>query len=117
MNQNNQWLVKKEDELGRGFVRVWLYRELPGGYEVAHFSSTGEMTAEVVKPGTIEVAPTMILPVFGYDRLIEAFKNQETTYHEKEVDAELRATKAHLDDMRKLVFTEPYRDLTVRRKK
>jgi len=104
MFNSQDWKIKKEHEFGRGFVKIWLYRELGNSYEVAHFGSNGEMTAEEVKGGSVEVAPTMILPAMGWDRLIESFKNQETTYHEKEVDAELKATKLHLQDMRDLVF-------------
>lgn len=106
--QNNTWLVKKEEEIGRGWVKVWLYREMGNFIEVAHFSNKGELTTEEVNPGAVEVSPTMILPAMGWDRMIESFKNQETTYHEKEVDAELKATKIHLEDMRDLVFKMPF---------
>lgn len=102
--QNNTWKIKKEDEFGRGWVKIWLHRELDTSYEVAHFNNKGELTTEVVKTENADVQPTMILPAMGWDRMIEVFKNQEVTYHEKEVDAELKATKYHLEDMRKLVL-------------
>lgn len=102
--QSSIWKVKKEDEFGRGWVKVWLYRETGSVIEVAHFGNSGEITTEEIEPGKADVAPTMILPAMGWDSLIESFKNEQVTYHEKEIDAELKATKYHLEDMRNLVF-------------
>lgn len=106
MMKNNEWKIKKENEFSRGWVKVWLYQEIGNVIWVAHFSGKGELSIEEVNPNKGEVAPTMILPAMGWDRMIESFKNQETTYHEKEVDAELKATKYHLEDMRKLIFED-----------
>ena len=100
--EKNNWEVKVVENFGSWTVDVYLIEK---GYRVslAHFVN-GQIEREEIKDGGIEAKPTMTLP----KELWEAIKTSmiDNKVREKsEVEAELGATKYHLEDMRKLVFT------------
>lgn len=101
--QSNEWKIKVEDSFSWAFVKIWFYKEVNGKFYVAKVYADSSLIEVESDPST-EIQPTMIIPRMLWDGLIESFKKEKTTYHEKEVDAELKATKYHLEDMRNLVF-------------
>lgn len=98
-----EWKIKVEDSFSFAFVKIWFYQENNGKFYVAKVYADSTLITEEADPST-EIQPTMIIPRMVWDTLVESFKKEKTTYHEKEVDAELKATKYHLEDMRNLVF-------------
>ena len=73
MLNSQNWLVKKEDQIGSPYIKIWIYKDMAGGISVLHFTSSGEPYEETIKSsgGDGEVTPTMVIPVFGWNSLIE----------------------------------------------
>lgn len=112
--QYGEWESKVENQIGTGSVKVWLYRRIAEDrIEIAHFTKDGfvEVTEVNYAAAEAEIPPTMILPFMSYDALVGALQQMKPVRAKEVVDAELAATKYHLEDMRKLVF-EPNVEVT-----
>ena len=98
---NNDWKIKINENFGGMMVLVFIYRENGSEIEIAYFEQDGTMSIKKYSP--IEENPTFKIPIYVWESLKESL----VTKHERDkstVEAELGATKFHLEDMRKLVF-------------
>ena len=59
---------------------------------------------KTIKEGVTPASPTIQIPLSIMQKLIDAFSEAQPPTKQIEVDAELKATKYHLEDLRKLVF-------------
>jgi len=67
----------------------------------------GNLEFSELKEGEMWPRPTMQIPESLLQKIIDAFSKEVPPTKKVELDAELKATKYHLEDMRKLVFEDP----------
>lgn len=98
--RNDQWEVIVQDNIGGWNARIWLINK---GYKPSiGYIKEGVLELQEIIGGK-EMEPSLILN----QDLWRALKKTMTENYERDkstVEAELGATKYHLEDMRKLVF-------------
>lgn len=97
------WYVSVEYEGWGDGVKVWIANKNTGKINICRFTKDGYIEQEEIGEG-ISPAPTMIISRYMWEGLRKAINGVEETPDKKALDAELTATKFHLEDMRKLVF-------------
>lgn len=97
---NKNWEVKVVDKFGLWSVDIYLV-EKGHSISLAHFKD-GQIEMEEIKDGMIDPKPTMTLPMELW-AAIKATMIDDKIRDKSEVEAELNATKYHLEDMRKLL--------------
>ena len=99
----NNWKVYVQENFGQMSVRVYLINKdrIPS---IAHIKN-GRVELEEMIEGSEPSEPTLELPLDAWEGLKAAMVEN----HERDkntVEAELGATKYHLEDMRKIVFNK-----------
>lgn len=96
--------VHVQPKYGMEAVDVFITNSGGDGYFVARIKDN-HLEWEKRKDDGVELEPTMTLPLFIWDIFKRSLMdNQERDKHT--VEAELGATKYHLEDMRKLVLNQ-----------
>jgi hypothetical protein len=85
-------------------VGVYLLCRQNGKGLLASVEKDGVLKFSEVKEGDPEKA-TLVLPAMLWGLLVDAITDTTPPLRKQVVDAELSATKYHLEDMRKIVFT------------
>jgi hypothetical protein len=100
------WLISVKFTPWSDVVEVWIAnkRREVGKIDIYHFDDKGQMIASDFKEGASGPAPTMIINRRIWEGIQRAFQGIKETPEKQSVDAELKATKNHLEDMRKIVF-------------
>ena len=99
------WMVSVRFQPWSDRVEVWIANRREGrGTDIYHFDERGNMIASELKEGVADPGPTMIINRFIWEGIKKSIQGIEELPDKKEVDAELKATKYHLEDLRKLVF-------------
>lgn len=99
------WLISTRYTPYSDMVQVWIAKRNGADIDVYHFNNNGEMKAEKLKEG-VEPEPAMKLLSWIWDGFRQSINGVEEIPEKQALDAELTATKYHLEDMRKLVFSE-----------
>lgn len=97
------WVVVLQRTPWADRVELWIAkRSTNGRFEVASVGKDGFLVMQELKEGADQGTPTLCIPSRAWDGLADALRGVVPQTDKKEVDAELKATKYHLEDMRKL---------------
>jgi hypothetical protein len=99
---NSKWEIIEQENIGGWNVRVWLIRKDTPRVEVAHINKDGMIEMSELKEGSSETSPTLNLNRDAWLALKEAMTDKKVE-EVQETTSELRATRYHLEDMRKLL--------------
>lgn len=106
MITKGNWEVIEQEQVGLWSVKVWLILKDGRLPTVAHIVK-GEILLEELKEGAVEVEPTFNINLDAW-RTLKAAMVDTKVREKNEVEAELGATKYHLEDLRKLLkLTNP----------
>lgn len=97
------WEIRIAEDGGFFSVRVWIFSRTNGRLVVAYFDDKGNITEKEIPEGSVDPEPSLVMPQLMWS----IFKSQlidDKVRDKQEVEAELKATTYHLEDMRKLVF-------------
>ena len=103
---NKQWRVVIERMPQAFLIKIWLVQLNGSRVYNATVSKDGQLTLTEGKEDDINIPPLMIIPSLAWDTIHKALNDIEPPIKQEIVDAQLQATKYHLEDMRKLVFSE-----------
>lgn len=84
-------------------VDVYLLHESHGKFEIANLNKDGTVVMKELKEGADDSKPFFTLPYFAWQSVLQAMGDVEPDIKKEVVDSELKATKYHLEDMRKLL--------------
>ncbi len=100
-----QWKVVAEQVPYADQKRVWILQIRPNG-EIFNATANGDghLVMKLYKEGDPMPTPFMILPGPVWEQFVEAITEVQPPMKKEVVDAELKATKKHLQDFRRLVF-------------
>lgn len=86
-------------------VDVYLMRQANGVAEIASIGKDGLIETKQIKEGAgAESKPLFTLNYFAWQSVLQAMGDIEPDIKKEVIDSELKATKYHLEDLRKLVF-------------
>ena len=97
------WIVSVRHQPYSDLVEVWIAQQDARGTSVIHFDKNGSMVATLLKEGAVDPEPTMKVNGWIWNGIRQAINGVEITPDKQAVDAELKATKYHLEDVRKLL--------------
>lgn len=97
------WYVSVSSKPYNDQVEVWFAFQSGVLTQVCHFNKTGTIVLTKLKEGDLNPEPTMKISRAIWDGLRQAINGVEETPQKQSLDAELKATKYHLEDMRKLL--------------
>lgn len=95
------WVISVNYMMYNDAVEINIGQIRDGKIKVCRFEKNGSVTLEDISEGEV-VPPTMRLPYEVWCGLSEALVGVLPEVDKKEIGAELRATKYHLEDMRRL---------------
>lgn len=85
-------------------VDIYILRNTGDGIDLATFNKTGVFIFNPIKEADEPNAqPTLKIPKSMLQKIIDAFTEVVPPIKQAEIDSELKATKYHLEDMRKLM--------------
>jgi len=88
-------------------VKVWLTARWGNGKRYNYtIGENGHMKATEVEDGMEPPSPLMIIPQDMLQDIVDAFTEKVPPTKRERVEAELEATKYHLEDMRKLALKD-----------
>lgn len=94
------WKIKIVENFCRAQTDIYVYCDTPQGRQT--LQASGEM--QMVCPG-VEFKPALTIPAEAREELLSALLESGVKPKEQSrVEGVLEATKAHLEDMRRLVF-------------
>lgn len=100
---NSHFEVVANPRIGTDAVEVYFVSRNGTAPSIIHFDQEGYTHVDDIKAG-VEQKPTMIIPRSYYEELVRALSNDLPNINRDVVNAELSATKYHLEDMRRLVL-------------
>ena len=101
------WRVYVQHEGFSDNVVIWLGEHRDARFYNATVGQNGYLELAESKEGE-QPAPLLRVPAMIWQQIVDAIATEVTPTKQEVVDAELLATKYHLEDMRKLVFkTKP----------
>lgn len=104
MMKSDNWEIIEQDLLGKFTVKVWLINRSSPTPAVAHIVN-GNIELAELKEGSAEIEPTFEINYDAWKALKKSMTEQKTR-EKNEVEAELGATKYHLEDLRRLLKLE-----------
>lgn len=100
------WMISVRFKPWSDVVQVWIANRHDLKTDIYHFNENGQMVASELREGANDPEPTMVINQLIWRGIKQAFQGIEETPDKVAVDSELKATKYHLEDLRKLVFKE-----------
>jgi hypothetical protein len=100
---DNGWIVSVRHQPYSDLVEVWIANQDSRGNSVCHFNKQGQMVMTLLKEGSTDPEPTMKINGWIWDGIRQAINGVEVMPDKQAVDSELKATKYHLEDIRKLL--------------
>lgn len=103
--ESGGWLISVHHKPWVDGVDLYIGQRMKHGTGLLafYFDKDGRMKGEEVKEGEIDRKPTMTMPNYVWDGFKKAMSGIEQTPERQAVELELKATKYHLEDLRKLV--------------
>lgn len=102
--QQGDWKVYTERVGWSDEVRVWLGVRQNGRFSNARVDKTGHLELTEMKEGAETPEPLMVVPTSVWQMIVDAVAEKTPPTKKEALNAELGATKFHLEDMRALVF-------------
>lgn len=104
------WKIKIVEDFCRSSTEIYVYCDTPQGRQAMNRDGI----TSPVKPG-VRFEPALVIPSSAREDLLNALLESGVKPREQSrVEGMLEATKAHLEDMRRLVF-EPAVNIEVRK--
>jgi hypothetical protein len=97
------WIVISRPVPWADEQELWIGKLTNGKIYQGKVGEHGNLVLEEISEGT-ETTPALRINRMAWMGLVQALKGVMPDLDKKEVDAELKATKYHLEDMRKLAF-------------
>lgn len=97
------WYISVSSKPYNDMVDVWFACQEGGNTKICHFNKTGTGILTKLIEGELNPEPTMRINRFMWDGFRKAILGIEETPKEIETTSELKATRYHLEDMRKLL--------------
>lgn len=104
MKENFEVIVNRKPEWDA--YEVFLINRVNGKVYNHHVTKDGAVEAVEIKEGDYEPKPLLRIPGLYWQEIVRAISKDLPNVTKDEVDAELKATKYHLEDMRKLVLKD-----------
>jgi len=104
---NGKWRVFTERLGWSDETRVWVGQYSGSNFANATVGEDGRLVLTVLKEGESPASPLMVLPTPVWQLIVDAIAEKTPPAKKEALDAELAATKYHLEDMRQLVFSQP----------
>jgi hypothetical protein len=101
MITRGNWEVIEQEQIGNWTVKVYLVLKDGPRPQVAHIKD-GFLEMTEIKEGEMEVKPTFDINMDAW-RTLKGAMTDKKVREKNEVEAELGATKYHLEDLRKLL--------------
>ena len=103
--QEGNWQIVVNPRPGSFEIEVWLINVESGKARIANVMKDGSLEFREIKDGDpLGNAPFLRVPQNVWELIVNAISEVTPPLKKEVVDAELTATKFHLEDMRKLVF-------------
>lgn len=96
--------IHVQPKWGCDLMEIFFISRLDGKASVGEVGKDGQLTFHEIKEGAKMRGPTLALPSFYWKDFVKAVSEDLPNVTQDEIDAELKATKYHLEDMRELVF-------------
>jgi len=103
---DGQWKVFTERLGWSDMTRVWVGVRDRRGFSNATVGKDGRLVMTLTKEGEAAAQPLLVLPTPVWQMIVDAIAQKTPPSKKEAVDAELTATKFHLEDMRHLVFSQ-----------
>lgn len=100
---SNDFRVEVIREPWKDSVKVYLLQSFPTG-TVAYSMEGGVLVGRSLEEGVSEISPLLAINGFMWEQVVRALTSSLPNIQKDTVDAELKATKYHLEDMRKMVL-------------
>lgn len=97
------WVVSIQYTPWSDGVNIWFAHKMLGKQYICRFTKDGQMEMSEFAEG-ITPEPTMKISGEIWEGIRQAISGVEETPQKQAVDSELKATRFHLEDMRKIVF-------------
>lgn len=97
-----EWRCVVVNEPWNDRIQVYLMREHNGAQETAFIDKDGMLGLKKAVEGSTK--PLFTISWTAHEALLQALGSVEPQIEKEVVDSELKATKFHLDDMRRLIF-------------
>ena len=104
MFEPEKWKVFIEKTPWNDSIKVWAGYRLPDGTFHNATMENGSMRFTGVKGGEMPADPLLVLPMDVWQMLVDATTETTPPTKREVIDSELKATKYHLEDMRRLIF-------------
>ena len=106
--QEGNWQIVVNPRPGSFEIEVWIISVESGKAKVANINKDGYLELKEVKDGmpAEDNIPFMRVPYPVWELIVNAIAEKTPPLKKEVLDAELSATKFHLEDMRKLVFED-----------
>jgi len=101
--EDGGWKVFVQRRGWSDIIAVYITERVGSVVSLASINKDGVLVFSVVKDGD-EEKPTFMLPSFAWQLLVDAITDTTPPTKKQAVEAELNATRVHLEDMRSLVF-------------
>ena len=103
VNSKGDWQVFTQQQGYSDVIFVWLGQYRDGRYYNATVGKDGHLELAEVKEGAIDPKPLLKIPRRLWQMIVDDVSTNTKPTIKAEVDAELKATKYHLEDVRSLL--------------
>ena len=100
--ETDGWIVSVKHVPWVDTVEVW-FAHRGNKIEICYFDDRGRMLFKELKEGAIDPPPTMRINRSIWEGIVKSINGFQEIPEKQSVDAELKATKYHLEDMRSLM--------------
>jgi len=98
--KHGEWQVYSQMEALDGMVRIYIIHGRETKRFIASFEKDGSITINEIQEGATPIKPTMMIPMALWYAISDLFGEVISPKIKEVIDAELKATKYHLEDMR-----------------
>ena len=106
IGRSGNWKAVIEYEPWSDRVKIWLAELIHDKTYVASVNKDGVIEMTEVKEGAAPEKPLLIVNGNAWEAITQALSDALPPVKQEVVDAELKATKYHLEDMRKLALKD-----------
>ena len=89
---------------GMDLFEIYLINYINGKLYIYNANEDGRLVATEIEEGSGEGKPLLAIPGSIWGDIVRAINKDLPNIEREEIDAELKATKYHLEDMRTIVF-------------
>lgn len=102
--RDEEWKVYIDKQPWNMRLKVWLVQRVNSKVFNATIGKYGQIVMTEHKEGAVDPDCLMEVPELVWQKIVDAIADKVPPTKKEAIDAELLATKFHLEDMRRLVF-------------